>query len=458
MNKTNNLNLDITEFFNTSYCNYGSYDNMRKIANIVDGNKISSRKCLHIILKDNIKEAFKVQNLCARVGERTNYIHGATSLYGVIVGMAQDFVGTNNIPLLKRKGNFGTRLIPEASADRYIFTCKEDYLDYIFKPEDNDLLIEQEFEGDLIEPKYYVPILPMLLVNGVLGLTTGFSQKILPRDPKELTKWIRCKLTGKKFTGKLLPYFKGFTGTIKQTDNNSFDIFGKYEKISGNKIEITDLPCGPGTGGYSDLNSYLSVLDKLVDDKKIKDYNDYSEANNYKIIVTFYRNQGLNIDTCDIYKELKLVKSVTECYTSLNENNKIVEYSSIEEILNDYYNIRFDFYEQRKKLILQKLTDKILQDVSKFTFIKGVIDETIILKNKSIENIAKQLSGIKNIVKVNDSYDYLLNMSMSSITKEKYLKLKENLKELKTEYDTMKKISVEEMWENDLSLFEKNYK
>lgn len=453
-----NNDLNITEFFNTNYCNFGSYDNMRKIANIVDGNKISSRKCLHIVLKDNIKEAFKVQNLCARVGERTNYIHGATSLYGVIVGMAQDFVGTNNIPLFKRKGNFGTRLIPEASADRYIFTCKEDYLDTIFKPEDNDLLIEQEFEGSIIEPQFYVPILPMILVNGALGLTAGFSQKILQRDPKELIKWIRCKLTGKKFTGKLLPYFNGFKGSVKQINDNTFDIFGKYEKIASNKIEITDLPCGPGTGGYSDLNSYLSVLDKLVDDKKIKDYNDYSEANNYKIVVTFYRNQGLDIDSCDIYKELKLIKTVTECYTSLNENNKIVEYNSIFEILNAYYKIRFEYYEKRKKLILQKLTDKILQDVSKYTFIKGVIDETIILKNKSLENIEKQLSSIKNIIKVNDSYDYLLNMSMSSITKEKYLKLKENLKELKTEFNEIKEITIEQMWENDLTLFEKQFK
>ena len=119
----NTNTLNITEFFNTSYCNFGSYDNMRKIANIVDGNKISSRKCLHIILKDNIKEPFKVQNLCSRVSEKTNYIHGAGSLYGVIVGLAQDFVGTNNIPLLKRKGNFGTRLIPEASADFKYIVC-----------------------------------------------------------------------------------------------------------------------------------------------------------------------------------------------------------------------------------------------------------------------------------------------------------------------------------------------
>jgi DNA topoisomerase-2 len=320
------------------------------------------------------------------------------------------------------------------------------------------LLIQQEFEGNIIEPKYFIPIIPMLLVNGSIGLTTGFSQKILPRDPKELIKWITCKLTNKKFTGKLLPYFKNFKGMINKISNDVYDIVGKYEKISANKIEITDIPCGPGTGGYSDLNSYLAILDKLVDDKKIKDYDDYSEANEYKIVVTFYRNQGLDIDTCDIVKELKLSKTVTENYTSLNADNKVVEYNSIEEILEEYYNVRFAYYEKRKELIIKKLSDKILLDVSKYTFIKGVIDEEIILKNKSYEQIEKQLSKIKNIIKYNDSYDYLLNMSMISITKERYMKLKETLKELKTELVKIKSTTPEEMWQNDLTEFLKYFK
>ena len=447
--------LDITEFFNTSYCDFGTYDNWRKIGNIIDGNKVSSRKCLHIILKDNIKEPFKVQNLCSRVSEKTNYIHGAVSLYGVIVGMAQNFVGTNNVPLLKRKGNFGTRLIPEASADRYIFTCKEDYLDNIFNPEDNELLIQQEFEGSIIEPKYYVPIIPMLLVNGSIGLTTGFSQKILPRNPKDLIKWLECKLNHKKYIGKLLPYYKGFKGTIKQINDNTFDIYGSYQKIGSNKIEIDDIPCGPGIAGYSDLNSYLTILDKLIEDKKIKDYNDYSEANEYKIVVTFYRNQGLDIDNCDIYKELKLVKTVTECYTSLNADNKVVEYSSINEILNEYFELRYKYYVKRKELKIKKITDKILQDLSKYTFIKNVIEGNIIIKNKPYQQIEKQLNSTKNIIKVNNSYDYLLNMPMYNITKEYYIKLKDKLKELKEEFNKTKAVTIEEMWINDLNSLSK---
>lgn len=445
--------INITDFFNTDYCNFGSYDNYRKLASIVDGLKPSARKCIYIILKDKIKELYKVQNLCGRVSERTNYIHGAGSLYGVIVGLAQDFVGTNNIPLLQRKGNFGNRLIPEASADRYIFTCSEKYLTDIIKEEDNDILIEQVFEGDVIEPKFYVPVIPLILANGSIGLTTGFTQKILPRNPKELIEWINCKLDKTKFKGKLLPYYKGFLGTIKETGKGTYDIYGAYEKISASRIRITDIPCGPGISGYRDLKSYLAVLDKLVETKKIKDYEDKSESNQYNIEVIFYRNEknGLDIDKDDLMKELKLVKSVNESYCSLDEENKVVEYKSVEDILNAYFKIRYKFYEKRKENIINKLTNKILTEVSKYTFIKAVVDGDIVLNNKSEEQIVKKLEKTKNIIKVNDSYDYLFIMPISSITKEKYAKLKEQIKELNAELSNIKKETIEEMWKKDLS-------
>ena len=445
--------IQITDFFNTDYCNFGSYDNYRKLASIVDGLKPSARKCVYIILKDKITDLFKVQNLCARVSEKTNYIHGATSLYGVIVGLAQNFVGTNNVPLLQRKGNFGNRLIPEASADRYIFTCAEKYLTDILKEEDNDVLIEQVFEGDVIEPKFYVPVIPLILVNGSIGLTTGFTQKILPRNPKELIEWIKCKLDKIKFKGKLLPYYNGFLGTIKETSKGVYDIYGAYEKISANRIKITDIPCGPGISGYRDLKSYLAVLDRLVETKKIKDYYDYSESNQYHIEVVFFRNEknGLDIDKDDLYKELRLVKTVNESYSSMNEENKVVEYKSVEDILNNYFKVRYSFYEKRKENMINKLTNKILMEVSKYTFIKGVIDGDIVLQNKSEEQIIKKISTVKNIIKVNDSYDYLLNMPLSSITKEKYNKLKEQIKELNNQLNTLKKETIEEMWKKDLS-------
>ena len=443
--------MNISEFYRTDCCNYGSYDNYRKIASMVDGLKPSGRKCIYTVLKYNVNTPKKVAQLKSKAAEETNYLHGDDALAGVIVGLAQNFTGSNNLPLLQREGAFGSRLIPEAAAPRYIFTCKEPYLDKIFRSEDEKILIEQEFEGDIIEPKYYVPVIPLLVVNGSKGISTGFSQNILPHNVDEVIKYLECKLTGKKFTGKMLPYFNGFTGDItvnKSKDNiGSYCIIGKYNKINANKIEITEVPTD-----YT-LESYLKELDKLEASKKIKDYHDLSENSQFKIEVTFWRNQeqGLSVDSKNLLSELKLISPVTENYTSMDQNNKIVEYNSIFEILDSFYDIRLEYYNKRKKYLVKTLTSKILEMFSKYLFIKGVIDKSIIISNKDDESIIKQLEKVDKIIKINDSYDYLLNMPMKSITKTHYEKLKENIKSLKNELTELKNKKIEDIWLDDLN-------
>jgi len=437
--------MKISEFFKTDYIAYGSYDNIRKIASVIDGQKISMRKCLYTVLDKNINTPLKVSQLMSKVSENTQYLHGEQSLYGVIVGMAQNFIDSNNIPYFKREGSFGNRLIKDAAASRYIFTCKESYLDLIFRKEDTTLIGNQIFEGDKIEPIFYVPILPILLVNGSIGLTTGFMQKILQRNPAELIKWILAKLDNKKFNGKLLPWYKGFKGNIKQgSENNSYIIEGHYNKINNNIIEIDELPIG------YDLAQYIKVLDQLVEDKKIKYYEDYSENGEFKFKITFFRNQGLDINSDDLISELKLYKTYSEIYTSLNENNQVVEYNSPIEILENYYKVRYDFYIKRKQYLIKELETTIRLIASKYVFIKSVIDGELEIRNKSNEYISNKLDNMKNIIKQKDSYDYLLNMPMSFITKEKYIKMKEQLIELKNQYKDLVAMSVENMWKKDL--------
>lgn len=441
--------MNISEFYRVDCCNYGSYDNYRKIASIVDGLKPSGRKCIYTVIKNNINTPKKVAQLKSKASEETNYLHGDDALAGVIVGLAQNFTGSNNLPLLQREGAFGSRLIPEAAAPRYIFTCKEPYLDKIFNPLDEKILIEQIFEGDKIEPKYYVPVVPLLLINGARGISTGFGQRILSRDINDVIKYIECKLNNKKYNGKLLPSFKGFTGSIQENksknDGASFFIIGKYNKINAQKIEITEVPID-----YT-LESYLKELDKLEEDKKIKEYKDLSENSQFKIEVTFWRNQGLNVDSKNLLTELKLVSSITENYTSMNEENKIVEYNSIFEIIDAFYKVRLEYYQKRKEFLIKSLSNKILEMYSKYLFIKGVIDKTIIISNRSDEDIINQLEKFDKISKINNSYDFLLNMPMRSITKVQYEKLKENIKSMKEELIKLKAESPEQMWQNDLN-------
>ena len=192
------------------------------------------------------------------------------------------------------------------------------------------------------------------------------------------------------------------------------------------------------------------MLFRSVDQKKIKDYEDLSEGNEFHIIVTFWRNQGLDIDKCDIMQELKLSKSVTESYTSLNEDNKVVEYKSVEELLEAFYKVRYEYYQKRIDYQIKKITDTLILNASKYTFIKGIIDGTIVINNKSDDAIYSQLDKIDAIKRVDDSYSYLLNIPCSQLTKEKYQKLKDQIKEDKAKLQEAKKMTVENLWNHDL--------
>ena len=175
--------IKITDFFQNDYVDQASYDNLRKVASLVDGQKNAARKILYTILEKNIKDEIKVSQLGSKVAEFAEYLHG--SMDGVTINLAQNFPGTNNIPLLAREGNFGTRFSQSASAPRYIFTHGTKEFFELFKKEDNQVLIKQYFEGQQIEPMFYVPNLPILLINGSEGVSSGFAQKILPRNPKK---------------------------------------------------------------------------------------------------------------------------------------------------------------------------------------------------------------------------------------------------------------------------------
>lgn len=340
--------------------------------------------------------------------------------------------GTNNVPLLKREGNFGNRAKPANSADRYIFTCKEDYLESLFMSDDTDVLIEQIFEGDVIEPKYYVPVLPLLLVNGSEGVSVGFAQKILPRNPVDISNSIKEILDDKPISSKLLPYYNGFKGDIIEREDGGFEIRGTFKKV-GKKIVIEELPIG------YDLKSYKKVLNSLEEKKIISEYSDLTDtkkSNNFKFEV-IYKDIDRKSDL-EILEVLKLIKRVSENFTAMDEDNIIKVFQSPEEILRSFVKIRLEYYEKRKLNKIEKLEYELKILKNKLKFITDVINEKIFISNKTKEHIIKQLNDAGYYDKIEDSYDYLLRMQIYSLTNEKiteltntYLKTKKELVELK---------------------------
>lgn len=434
--------MQLSNFFNSDFVDYASYDNLRKIGSCIDGLKNASRKVIFTVLEKNIKEPIKVSQLANKVAEYAEYLHG--SLDGVVVNLGQDFAGTNNVPLLQKKGNFGTRFAQEASAPRYIFTYGSKNLFTLFKKEDLKILKEQMFEGERIEPVFYVPTLPLILVNGSEGVSSGFAQKILPRNPKSIIKYLTNKIQGKRNNKDLLkPFFKDFKGTVEQGETSfQWLIKGKIERTNKNQITISEIPVG------YDLKTYIKVLKTLEDNKVILDWDDLSDKE-FKFIVKMNPKDLDKLSEDEILDKLKLVKKVTENLTCLNANNQIQEFQSAEEILDYYFKVKMEYLGKRKDYLVQELKTDLDILNAKITFIKAILDKSLVIEKQPKDKIVKNLEKIIT-VKVQDSYDYLLNMPLYSLTLEKIKALTETLKNSKLKLKETQEKTLESFWLEDL--------
>lgn len=439
--------MKISDFLSTDYCNYAAYDNTRKVASLIDGQKISARKVLNTVIKDNITKDIKVENLMSRVAEQNEYLHGASSLGGVIVNMARRYVSSsNNIPLLHNEGNFGTRFINENSATRYIYTRKEPILDYIFIKDDFPVLIEQNFEGTKIEPRYFMPIIPLLLVNGSDGISVGFAQTILPRKLKDVINYLVDYLDNKQpDINKLLPYYNGFTGDISRDIESTtrFYIKGKFIRETTTSIVITELPV------KYQLEQYLDVLDDLEERHVIKGFKDESTDDIFKFRIKVTREFG-ELSDDEIMLKLKLIQTESENYTCLDENNRIFEARDLNTLIQRYIAIRLNTYTLRKNYMLKTMAEELKLLISKYTFIKNVIDGTIKINNVPINEVYTSLETVKNLIKVDSSFEYLMNIKASNFTKEYYTELKNKILKLKAEFDILKVKEEKAIWREEL--------
>ena len=285
------ITKDISTFLNEDYSNAALYIAYRAMPSVIDGLKNSGRKIVYTSRKCKIKEDTKVSTYGSKVIETAEYLHGDTAIAGAVVTATQDYTGSNNLPILKGEGNFGSRHVNQASASRYIFCKPQPYFDYIFKPEDDINLISQEFEGHEIEPRFYVPVVPLLLINGSNGIGVGYKTLILNRSLDNIIAAIKLALKRKPIDEKLLyPSWKGFRGTVERLDDHKWAVKGI---ITRGKLKrryiIEEIPIG-----YT-LKSYIDVLKKLKDSDIITDYFDYSENDEFKFEVILSEEEAKNI-------------------------------------------------------------------------------------------------------------------------------------------------------------------
>ncbi len=262
-------------FLNNHQKLFSQADNIRSIPSLMDGLKPSQRKVLFCAMKRNLTKGIKVSQFAGYISEHGAYHHGEVSLEGTIVNMAQDYVGHCNYNLMFPSGNFGSRMGggPElkkgedAAAARYIFTYMNIGTKILFNPVDTMLLGQQEEEGMVIEPKFFAPVIPMVLVNGATGIGTGYSTSVQCYNPADIIANIRRFNLGEQML-EMSPWYRGYKGQIIKLDDNRYLTVGKWTRVNDNTIRVTELPVG--TNLCKSYKGYVEFLNTLLDQDSTK--------------------------------------------------------------------------------------------------------------------------------------------------------------------------------------------
>ena len=462
---TNKINVSYEEFINKELIHFSKYDCDRSIPNLMDGLKISLRKILYSAFKKNLTTEIKVAQFSGYVSEHSGYHHGEASLNGAIVGMAQNFVGSNNINLLLPNGQFGTRLQggKDSASERYIFTQLNKITRSIFPTSDDNILKYLTDDGLTVEPVFYAPIIPMVLVNGSKGIGTGFSTDIMCYNPTQIIQYLQNKLEEKEEDIEFIPYYDGFKGVISKISDEKFLIKGLYEKIGGDKIKVTELPIGYWTEDFKELLENLIEPGNDKDGKKIqsivKDYDDMSKDTNVDFTITFVKGKIEELEKskgdygCNgIEKILKLYTTNTTTNMHLfDANDKLHKYEKISEIIDSYYETRLSLYQTRKEYLIKTLERELILLSNKAKYIKENLDGTIDLRKKKRDQVIEMLQEKKYDIMDDDTeYKYLVKMPMDSVTEENVDRLLKEKGNKETELDTIKNITVNKMWSSEL--------
>jgi DNA topoisomerase-2 len=430
--------LTINDLIDTQYRHYANYDNRRSLISLADGLKITQRKVLHTSLAKGITTDYKVAQLASLTSNFTEFHHSEDGISKVIVGLAQDFVGSNNLNFLEPVGQFGSRLSAISASPRYIFTKLSKNFRKIFR-KDDDIILEYLYEdGTKIEPNYFLPILPGCLLNSSEGIGVGHASKILSRSDHELARYIKDKLTNKP-TEKydLWPYFDKFDGALEPVSGNQYKISGRIERISAIQIKIIELPIGM----Y--LDDIKKHLNKLIDSDIIKDYDDNSTEEAFDVDVFFQRGILNKLTDEEILIKLKLVTTITENLTCWLPNGKLKKFDNVRDIIDYFITFRLGKYGDRILKLLELVDIDIHETSEKIRFIEFYLDHVDLFKNTPKKDLETHL----------DIFNFsmgMLDLKMYYLTKDKIEDLNIILKTLNKTKQTLLKTTPLQLYLKEL--------
>lgn len=435
--------LSASEFLDTKLRLYSAHSNVRGIPFIGDGFKQAHRKAVWGMLKRG-ENADKdtVERIAARIASDTDYLHGVGSLEGTIVGMAQTHAGSNNIALFSAYGQFGNRLNKKASASRYIKTRLAPVFRQIFRKEDDLIFDFIDSNGMKVEPKYFMPILPLVLVNGAEGMGTGHSCYILPYNPDDLKAAILKVLDDKKLkANSLVPYFNGFAGSvIRDPVSGQVVVEGKCAIKEGRKptITVTELPVGMQS------DAYKAHLDKLEDRGVILGYDNLSDKNGFEFVIRIPQETVEKSDD-ELKKLFKLISRETENLTVWNGDGVLTRYRCVEDLLVDFVYWRLERYEDRRVALIKKLEADIAWATERYRFIMFYLKNVNYFRDTETKIIHDRMTA-EGFTRNED----LLSMPMRSLTKQKIAELMAEVEKLKLQVTELESDTPDAMYKREL--------
>lgn len=484
--------IRMSDFINRELILFSMADNIRSIPCAVDGLKPGLRKIVFACFKRNlVKGEIKVAQLSGYIAEHSAYHHGEQSLQSSIVGLAQNFVGSNNVNLLEPRGQFGSRLQggKDAASARYIFTRLSPLARKIFPKADDALLAYLNDDGQSIEPEWYIPILPLLLVNGGEGIGTGWSSFIPNYNPREICENLKRMMSNEELL-KMHPWYRGFKGTITEAGSDKYTVSGIIRKTNSTTLEITELPIRTWT------QSYKEFLETLVNGTEktpafIKEYKEYHTDSSVHFIVTLSESNMAKAEEEGLDKKFKITTSIsTSNMVCFDQEGRIRKFNSPEEIIKDFYHLRLQYYQKRKEHMVNQLTQEYEKLDNKVRFIQDIIGGKLTVHNRRKAELLRELvvrefrafpkndakkddtvnnddeseedeevanapegSPTKLAAQLDKGYDYLLSMPLWNLTREKVDNLKAERDQKQKELDTLLGTSVRELWCRDLDEF-----
>lgn len=473
-----------SEFVNKELILFSNADNERSIPNLVDGLKPGQRKVMYTCFKRNDKKDIKVAQLAGSVAEVSAYHHGEQSLMGTIINLAQNYVGSNNINLLQPIGQFGTRLNggKDCASPRYIFTMLSPLTRTIFNPVDDEQLNYLYDDNLRIEPEWYCPVIPMILVNGAEGIGTGYSTYVPNYNPREIVGNLKRLINGVEPT-EMAPWYKNFRGSIVHVEPQKYMVYGCISRLGPTTLEITELPIRTWTQSYKE-----SVLEPMLTGNEksppfISDYKEYHTDTTVKFLVTLSEQKMREAEEIGFHKKFKLESSLNTGNMVLFDPNMCLKsFSSPSEILKVFYEVRYEHYHKRKEWLEGKLTAESAKATYQAKYILETIEKKLVIANKRRKDVISLLKQrgypsdpvktwkaavSKGHVEADDEesssnenpddqgmdYDYLVGLSGWYLTLEKKEELLKQRDAKAEELLVLQKKSYKDLWLEDLDSF-----